>query len=42
MREANIEPDIITYSTIIKGYCLTGDVDRAFSVLEEIISQLPP
>ena len=27
--------DIITYSTIIKGYCLTGDVERAFSVLED-------
>merc|ERR1719197_1726983 len=36
MREANVEPDIITYSTIIKGYCLEGDVDRAFSVLEEM------
>merc|ERR1719197_165325 len=36
MREANVEPDIITYSTIIKGYCLEGDVDRAFHVLEEM------
>ena len=34
MRETNIEPDIITYSTIIKGYCLNGDVERALSVLE--------
>lgn len=24
MRETSIEPDIITYSTIIKGYCLNG------------------
>merc|ERR1719456_554214 len=36
MREANVEPDIITYSTIIKGYCLEGDVDRTFHVLEEM------
>lgn len=25
MRETSIDPDIITYSTIIKGYCLAGD-----------------
>merc|ERR550514_807349 len=31
-----VEPDIITYSTIVKGYCLSGDVDRAFQVLEEM------
>lgn len=31
-----VEPDIITYSTIVKGYCLSGDVDRAFEVLEEM------
>lgn len=24
MRETSIDPDIITYSTIIKGYCLAG------------------
>merc|ERR1719310_483172 len=36
MKEANVEPDIITYSTIVKGYCLAADVDRAFEVLEEM------
>eukprot|EP00425_Heterocapsa_triquetra_P006374 CAMPEP_0195158130 /NCGR_PEP_ID=MMETSP0448-20130528/185509_1 /TAXON_ID=66468 /ORGANISM="Heterocapsa triquestra, Strain CCMP 448" /LENGTH=433 /DNA_ID=CAMNT_0040196925 /DNA_START=1 /DNA_END=1300 /DNA_ORIENTATION=- len=36
MRESCVEPDIITYSTIIKGYCLEGDVDRAFHVLEDM------
>merc|ERR1719436_1630160 len=36
MRESCVEPDIITYSTIIKGYCVEGDVDRAFSVLEDM------
>merc|ERR1719301_30431 len=36
MKESKVEPDIITYSTIVKGYCLSGDVDRAFEVLEEM------
>ena len=28
MRETSIDPDIITYSTIINGYCLAGDLGR--------------
>merc|ERR1719217_1721907 len=36
MKGSAVEPDIITYSTIVKGYCLEGDVDRAFSVLEDM------
>merc|ERR1719377_510141 len=36
MKKANVEPDIITYSTLVKGYCLSGDVDRAFQVLKEM------
>merc|ERR1719238_2068104 len=36
MRESSVEPDIITYSTIVKGYCLEGDVERAFNVLEDM------
>merc|ERR1719486_1059253 len=36
MKDSHVEPDIITYSTIVKGYCLQGDVDRAFHVLEEM------
>merc|ERR1719389_882372 len=36
MRESSVEPDIITYSTIVKGYCAEGDVDRAFKVLEDM------
>merc|ERR550514_1562407 len=36
MRSSAVEPDIITYSTIVKGYCLSGDVDRAFEVLEDM------
>merc|ERR1719262_1981114 len=36
MKAVLVEPDIITYSTLVKGYCLSGDVDRAFQVLEEM------
>merc|ERR1719253_1588984 len=36
MKASKVEPDIITYSTIVKGYCQAGDVDRAFEVLEEM------
>merc|ERR1719375_1544896 len=36
MKTSLVQPDIITYSTIVKGYCLSGDVDRAFQVLEEM------
>merc|ERR1719432_421784 len=25
-------PDAITYSTIVKGYCVKGDLDKAFEV----------
>merc|ERR1719428_417500 len=36
MRSSLVEPDIITYSTLVKGYCLEGDIDRGFAVLEEM------
>merc|ERR1719478_522872 len=36
MRKANMEPDLISYSTLIKGYCLEGSIDRAFSVLHKM------
>jgi pentatricopeptide repeat protein len=38
MKGSAVEPDIITYSTIVKGYCQCGDVDKAFKVLEEMKS----
>merc|ERR1719261_1260330 len=34
--QPQIEPDIITYSTIVKGYCMSGDVDKGFQVLQEM------
>lgn len=28
-----IEPDLVTFSTMIKGYCMAGDLDKAFKIL---------
>lgn len=36
MTVSNIKPNIITYSTIIKGYCQVSKVDKAFELLEEL------
>merc|ERR1740138_1857127 len=33
---SNLEPDLITYSTILKGYCHIGDLDKALQVAESI------
>lgn len=32
----NLEPDLITYSTVLKGYCHGGDLDKALQVAETI------
>merc|ERR1719311_1231727 len=38
MKSANppVEPDIVTYSTIVKGFCNSGSLDRALRVLEDM------
>merc|ERR1719265_1424782 len=36
MRAASVQPDIITYSTIVKGHCAEGDIDKALAVLKEM------
>merc|ERR1719316_493581 len=36
MRKANVEPDLITYSTLVKGYCSEGSVQKGFRVLEDM------
>lgn len=36
MSRANIEPNTITYSTVIKGYCQVDCVDQAFEILREM------
>ena len=36
MSAASVEPEIIAYSTILKGYCVEGDLDRAFHIVAEM------
>merc|ERR1719388_722220 len=38
MKSANppVEPDIVTYSTIVKGFCNAGSLDRALKVLKDM------
>merc|ERR1719235_1863403 len=36
MKMANISPDQVTYGTLVKGHCLSGSVDQAFEVLNEM------
>merc|ERR1740133_189763 len=31
-----VQPDIVTYSTIVKGFCNTGSLDRALQILKEM------
>jgi len=38
MRKECVEPDLVTYSSLVKGYSLAGDVRRAFKVFEEMKS----
>jgi pentatricopeptide repeat protein len=33
---SNNNPDLVTYSTLLKGYCHTGDLDKALQVAETI------
>ena len=37
--EKNIKPDLISYSTIIKGFCKTGDAEKIFSFFEKMIKK---
>lgn len=34
--ENNPKPDLITFSTLLKGYCHVGDIDKALRVAEDI------
>merc|ERR1740138_495033 len=31
-----VEPDIVTYSTLVKGYCFSGCLDQAFQVFAKM------
>jgi len=34
--DSKLEPDLITFSTLVKGYCHIGDIDKALRVAEAI------
>jgi len=34
--EPKVEPDIVTYSTIVKGFCASGDLDKSLELLREM------
>jgi len=34
--ESGLEPDLITFSTLLKGYCHAGNLDKALQVVEAI------
>merc|ERR1740138_1587665 len=36
MEQDGISPDIITFSTLVKGYCQYGDIDKGFAVLNQM------
>jgi len=36
MQQQGIEPNVITYSTILKGHCQAGDVELGFEVLDRM------
>eukprot|EP00490_Sorites_sp_Unknown_P001727 CAMPEP_0114653986 /NCGR_PEP_ID=MMETSP0191-20121206/10163_1 /TAXON_ID=126664 /ORGANISM="Sorites sp." /LENGTH=288 /DNA_ID=CAMNT_0001869291 /DNA_START=93 /DNA_END=959 /DNA_ORIENTATION=+ len=36
MKKAKIQPNIITYSTMLKGHCQTGDIQAAFKLVKEM------
>merc|ERR1719375_1651947 len=38
MRKNGVEGDLVTYSTLVKGYSLAGNVSHGFKVLEEMKS----
>jgi pentatricopeptide repeat protein len=36
MSQQHIEPNVITFSTIVKGYCQENQLDKAFDLLEDM------
>lgn len=36
LKDRGLTPNLITYSTLVKGHCLRADVSSAFSVLEDM------
>jgi pentatricopeptide repeat protein len=44
MRQSNLQADLVTYSTLVKGYSLDGKISQAFKILDEMktIKHLKP
>jgi pentatricopeptide repeat protein len=36
--ESTGSPDVVTYSTMVKGYCMSGDIDQGFKVLRKMLA----
>merc|ERR1719198_2419261 len=36
MKVHNVNPNIVTYSTILKGHCQSGNIQAGFSILEQV------
>jgi len=36
--ETTGSPDVVTYSTMVKGYCMSGDIDQGFKVLRKMLA----
>merc|ERR1719443_2269267 len=41
MRERKIAPNVITFSTMIRGFCRKGDVPAALTCLDELYRERP-
>merc|ERR1719215_37182 len=39
MRAKGITPNLITYSTMVKGHCQAGDIEQGFATLEQMKSE---
>merc|ERR1719386_317148 len=38
MKTFQVDPDVVTYSTLVKGYCLSGNIEKGFAVLRDMVS----
>jgi len=36
MSEPPVHPDIVTYSTLVKGYCMAGELDKSLELFEDM------
>ena len=36
MKSHNVKPNLISFSTMLKGHCQNGDIQAAFSILEQM------